>query len=112
MGASAAGRRQFAAAAGSSTAAHDLQSSSCPAFLTSGRWPAARGAQIDILRKLEHPNIVGVKEVVVDRENTYIIMELLSGGEVKRGAQQCTSKLSSADARADAQRMRLGDSHA
>jgi len=38
--------------------------------------------EIDILRKLEHPNIVGVKEVVVDRENTYIIMELLSGGEL------------------------------
>ena len=43
-------------------------------------------SQIDILRKLEHPNIVGVKEVVVDKENTYIIMELLSGGEVKRSA--------------------------
>jgi len=39
--------------------------------------------EIAILRKLEHPHIVGVKEVVLDKENTYIIMELLSGGEVR-----------------------------
>lgn len=38
--------------------------------------------EIAILRKLEHPHIVGVKEVVLDKENTYIIMELLSGGEL------------------------------
>ena len=39
--------------------------------------------QIEILRKLDHPHIVGLKEVVVAKQNTYIMMELLSGGEVR-----------------------------
>ena len=48
--------------------------------LSLGRF--ATPAQIDILRKLDHPHIVGLKEVVLDQTNTYIIMELLGGGEL------------------------------
>ena len=35
--------------------------------------------EIAILRKLEHPHIVSLKEVVVSSKDTYIVMELLSG---------------------------------
>ena len=35
-------------------------------------------AQIDILRKLDHPHIVSLKEVVVSKKDTYIVMELLA----------------------------------
>jgi len=38
--------------------------------------------EIDILRKLDHPHIVALKEVVVCPMDTYIVMELLSGGEL------------------------------
>ena len=38
--------------------------------------------QIDILRQLDHPYIVSLKEVVVTSKDTYIVMELLSGGEL------------------------------
>lgn len=38
--------------------------------------------EIDILRQLEHPHIVSLKEVVVTRSDTFIVMELLSGGEL------------------------------
>mmetsp|Transcript_24703 Transcript_24703/g.49526 ORF Transcript_24703/g.49526 Transcript_24703/m.49526 type:complete len:318 (+) Transcript_24703:396-1349(+) len=38
--------------------------------------------EIDILRKLDHPHIVALKEVVVCTSDTYIVMELLSGGEL------------------------------
>jgi len=38
--------------------------------------------EIEILRKLDHPHIVSLKEVVVSTEDTYIVMELLSGGEL------------------------------
>ena len=38
--------------------------------------------EIDILRKLDHPHIVSLKEVVVSKKDTYIVMELLSGGEL------------------------------
>ena len=36
--------------------------------------------QIAILRQLDHPHIVSLKEVVVSMKDTYIVMELLSGG--------------------------------
>jgi len=38
--------------------------------------------EIDILRQLDHPYIVSLKEVVVTSKDTYIVMELLSGGEL------------------------------
>jgi len=38
--------------------------------------------EIGILRKLDHPHIVSLKEVVVATSDTYIVMELLSGGEL------------------------------
>ena len=39
--------------------------------------------EIKILRQLSNPHIVQLKEVVTAKENTYIVMELLSGGEVR-----------------------------
>ena len=36
--------------------------------------------EVAILRQLNHPHIVSLKEVVVTRAETYIVMELLSGG--------------------------------
>ena len=38
--------------------------------------------QIAILRQLAHPHIVSLKEVVVSKVDTFIVMELLSGGEL------------------------------
>ena len=38
--------------------------------------------EINILRKLRNPHIVQLKEVVTTAANTYIVMELLSGGEL------------------------------
>jgi hypothetical protein len=38
--------------------------------------------EIHILRMLDHPHIVALKEVVVCPKDTYIVMELLSGGEL------------------------------
>jgi len=38
--------------------------------------------EIKILRQLRHPHIVSLKEVVTSAQNTYIVMELLSGGEL------------------------------
>ena len=43
--------------------------------------------EIKILRQLSNPHIVQLKEVVTAKENTYIVMELLSGGE----ARSCAS---------------------
>lgn len=38
--------------------------------------------EIKILRQLSHPHVVNLKEVVTTKDNTYIVMELLSGGEL------------------------------
>ena len=38
--------------------------------------------EIKILRQLNNPHIVQLKEVVTTKDNTYIVMELLSGGEL------------------------------
>lgn len=38
--------------------------------------------EVAILRQLQHPHIVALKEVVTTDSDTYIVMELLSGGEL------------------------------
>lgn len=38
--------------------------------------------EVEILRQLNHRNIVTLKEVVTTSDNTYIVMELLAGGEL------------------------------
>lgn len=38
--------------------------------------------EIAILKQLNHQHIVSLKEVVVSKQDTYIVMELLSGGEL------------------------------
>jgi len=38
--------------------------------------------EISILRQLRHPHIVTLKEVVTTPSDTYIVMELLGGGEL------------------------------
>ena len=38
--------------------------------------------EVKILRMLNHPHVVSVKEIVTTPTNTYIVMELLSGGEL------------------------------
>jgi len=38
--------------------------------------------EIAILKQLKHQHIVSLKEVVVSKQDTYIVMELLSGGEL------------------------------
>jgi len=38
--------------------------------------------EIDIMKKLHHPNIVTFHEVFEDRDNVYIVMELCRGGEL------------------------------
>jgi calcium/calmodulin-dependent protein kinase I len=40
------------------------------------------GREIDIMKKLEHPNIVNLFEVVEFEDELHIIMELVSGGEL------------------------------
>ena len=35
-----------------------------------------------ILSQIEHPNIVKLREVFEDLENIYIVLDLLSGGEL------------------------------
>jgi serine/threonine protein kinase len=38
--------------------------------------------EVQILRLLEHPYVVSLKEVVMTIDKTYIVMELLNGGEL------------------------------
>lgn len=39
--------------------------------------------EVRVLKSLDHPNIVRIKEFVEDDENYYIIMELICGGELR-----------------------------
>lgn len=38
--------------------------------------------EIDILAQLDHPNVVKLMEVFYEDDNIYLVMELLSGGEL------------------------------
>ncbi len=38
--------------------------------------------EIDILKQVDHPNIVKMHDIFEDDKYIYIVMELLSGGEV------------------------------
>lgn len=38
--------------------------------------------EVEILKSLDHPNIVNVYEIFMDDDNYYVIMEYLSGGDL------------------------------
>ena len=38
--------------------------------------------ELQILHDLSHPNIMGVKQLLKDKKNYYIISEIISGGEL------------------------------
>ena len=38
--------------------------------------------EIDILKQVDHPNIVKLFDVFEDDENYFLVMELMTGGEV------------------------------
>ena len=50
--------------------------------------------EIAILRQLAHPHIVSLKEVVVSSKDTYIVMELLSGGRRQRASAPARQRAS------------------
>jgi calcium-dependent protein kinase len=43
---------------------------------------AALGNEIDILKQVDHPNIVKCYDIYEDEKYIYIVMELLQGGEL------------------------------
>jgi len=43
---------------------------------------AALEVEIDIMKQVQHPNIVKMHDIFEDDKYIYIVMELLSGGEV------------------------------
>jgi len=43
---------------------------------------AALEVEIDIMKQVNHPNIVKMYEIYEDEKYVYIVMEMLSGGEV------------------------------
>jgi serine/threonine protein kinase len=48
--------------------------------------------EIDIMKQIDHPNIVKLHTIQEDDKYVYIIMELLHGGEVSwRNRESCSS---------------------
>jgi len=43
---------------------------------------AALEVEIDIMKQVQHPNIVKMHDIFEDEKYVYIVMEMLSGGEV------------------------------
>lgn len=41
-------------------------------------------SEVDLLRRIRHPNIVQLFDILEDAENVYVVMELMSGGELFR----------------------------
>lgn len=41
-------------------------------------------AEMEILKKLDHPNIIKLFEVYISEDNYYIVMELCEGGSLLR----------------------------
>ena len=39
-------------------------------------------SEIDILSQLDHPNVVKLHEIFDDRECMYLVLEIMTGGEV------------------------------
>ena len=39
--------------------------------------------EIEILKQVDHPNIVKLYDIYEDEENYYLVMELMTGGEVR-----------------------------
>ena len=39
--------------------------------------------EVDILSQLDHPNVVKLFEIFEDKECMYLVLELMTGGEVK-----------------------------
>lgn len=46
---------------------------------------AALQNEIDIMKQIDHPNIVKLFNIYEDEKYLYIVMELLGGGEVRFG---------------------------
>jgi serine/threonine protein kinase len=40
--------------------------------------------EIEILKQVDHPNIVKLYDIFEDDDNYYLVMELMTGGEVGR----------------------------
>ncbi len=45
---------------------------------------AALSTEIDIFKTVDHPNIVKLYEIFEDDESYSLVMELMTGGEVKK----------------------------
>jgi calcium/calmodulin-dependent protein kinase I len=39
--------------------------------------------EVDILSQLDHPNVVKLFEIFEDKECMYLVLEIMTGGEVK-----------------------------
>lgn len=52
------------------------------------RYIAALRSEIEILRKLDHPNIIRLHQVLEDSKNLYLIMDLCRGGELFERIQE------------------------
>lgn len=39
-------------------------------------------AQIQVMKSISHPNVVNLLDVMVSKTNIYLVLELVSGGEL------------------------------
>ena len=45
--------------------------------------------EVDLLKKVDHPNIVNYLETYDEKKNLFLVMELCSGGELFDGHDKC-----------------------